>query len=498
MSSNRYLEVDSTYRDRTVYPNPAQFVMEISQSGQKARAQALDPVSTASAHKVFWPGNDFNVNALTGNFDLSTATPLVSNDSGMVTFVITIPVAQAPNLTEDYYKGAILANTTPTPDVLRRITAWKYLKLDTLYYFQVTVDRAFPDTTADGDAIAIRNPTDFTDTSNPQIFIPGGESMDNYYQGYRIYNQTLSISSGTADSRVITYYDGTTHIATLDTSTAGGGPVTSWTVGTGSTLQAFVLRKDNPCGLGVTNTGSSAGSIVLPAGSTSVTGAYTNYFLRLPTTATGATGPVGETRRIVSYTGGPTGTANVYPNFTTGFTAGSPYELLCFTKDNMVPFVYTGSLTSQQQSVCYEVELLNLVLPNQTLESGKGGRIAFYPYVYVELHNVSAPTTNSNSSIYSNNPNSNKMLFRAVVDDTPTPLISPFIKIDSDGMSQTVKFKPNDSFKFSVYHANGELFTLRSLNTNSSTGAASIDTTGPEEPDPLVQISALFSLKRVQ
>ena len=59
--------------------------------------------------------------------------------------------------------------------------------------------------------------------------------------------------------------------------------------------------------------------------------------------------------------------------------------LLQFSRDNLNPFVYTGSLVSQQDVVCYEVELLNLVLPNAILAVSGGGLISFYSYVYVQL-----------------------------------------------------------------------------------------------------------------
>jgi hypothetical protein len=78
------------------------------------------------------------------------------------------------------------------------------------------------------------------------------------------------------------------------------------------------------------------------------------------------------------------------------------------------------------------------------------------------------------------------MLFRALVNDTATPATSPFIKIDGDGMTHAVKFKPNDSFKLGVYHANGTLFET-SLQ----------DTTPPTQPNPMAQISACFSFKRM-
>ena len=162
-------------------------------------------------------------------------------------------------------------------------------------------------------------------------------------------------------------------------------------------------------------------------------------------------------------------------------------ELELFTRDNATPFNFTGSLiTGDETSATYEVELLNLVLPNTTLASGRGGRAVFYPYLYVELQPVSSGAFQTRNIIYSNNPNSVKMLFRAVVDDTPIPVISPFVKIDGDGMVHTVKIRPNDSFRFSVYHANGDLFQT-----------VIEDTYSPTAPNPLCQISACFAFRKV-
>lgn len=162
------------------------------------------------------------------------------------------------------------------------------------------------------------------------------------------------------------------------------------------------------------------------------------------------------------------------------------YEIELFSRDNYNPFVYTGSLVSSQEVVCYEVELLNLILPNAILASGRGGRPIFYPYLYVELQQISSAGSTNNNIIYSNNPNSYRMLYRAVVDDTPIPAVSPFIKIDGDGMVHVVKFKPNDAFHFAVFHANGEPFKTI-LDEQYS----------PSPPNALTQISACFAFKRV-
>jgi hypothetical protein len=162
------------------------------------------------------------------------------------------------------------------------------------------------------------------------------------------------------------------------------------------------------------------------------------------------------------------------------------WEIEPFSYDNARPFNYTGSLLSNTESVCYEIELVNLIIPNTTLVSGRGGRAIFYPYFYVELKPLTSAMTMSNGIICSNNPNAYKMLFRAIVNDISAPEDTPFLKIDGDGMVQTVKFNIHDSFLFSVYHSNGELLQTDILEQYS-----------PTEPNSRCQISACFSFKRI-
>jgi hypothetical protein len=79
------------------------------------------------------------------------------------------------------------------------------------------------------------------------------------------------------------------------------------------------------------------------------------------------------------------------------------------------------------------------------------------------------------------------MTFRVPIDDINHPINSAFIKIGGDGMVQTVPFNPGESLQFTVYLSNGELFeTLMQ------------DFYSPKIPNPLVQISALFGIRRVQ
>ena len=60
MSNLRYLEVDSTYRDRSRFPHPGSFEIPISQTGRKSSKDAIDPVSLG-APVISWTSNNLSV-----------------------------------------------------------------------------------------------------------------------------------------------------------------------------------------------------------------------------------------------------------------------------------------------------------------------------------------------------------------------------------------------------------------------------------------------------
>jgi hypothetical protein len=555
MSANRYFEFDSTYRDRNQYPNPASFVVEISQSGQPAKEYSRDPVSNVSPLQ-FWNNSFLETTATnsTNGAGGSLAVDTTFSPTDPSYLKVTLNGGGQLRQIKDFYAGAILRITVGGTSIVQRILTYEPINTTTAL---IRLYSPLPNgvITADG---VIENPTPLpTNTASSVIkfFIPQGSYIDNYYNNYII--QALG-TTVTAENLTITSYDGTTKLATLSSAT-----INDWS-SNGNANENFILRKELPNNSGSLLAVSTNGFIVqLALSASQYTDSYNSSFLRMiepvPTavggfsnnvapyseerkinkyisgngtfTAFGGAGTntftldlnnsssvdnyyvdsfitnvnTGETRQVATYSG-TTHSGTVTANWGAGAVGNSwsfrtaflsspfstnpvvgvtdAYELEQYTRDNSVPFVYTGSLTSSQELVCYEIELLNLILPNITLNSGRGGRPAFYPYLYVQLEAIS--TGGLRNIIYSNNPNSTKMMFRAVVDDTPTPLISPFIKIDGNGMVHTLKFKPNDSFKFGVYHADGQLFTTEKQ-----------DTISPQLPDPLVQISACFAFKRV-
>lgn len=164
-------------------------------------------------------------------------------------------------------------------------------------------------------------------------------------------------------------------------------------------------------------------------------------------------------------------------------TTPSTINIVSLASNNVVPLDYIGTMTSIETSVCYEVELESISLPNLTLVTGS--QIAFYPYIYVELRNLSASESSSPAIFYSNNPPSSRAIFIVPITDVINPNSGYFVKLT--GNSPTVlKFKPNDNLLFSVTLPNGRLVetTIPDLFT-------------PYPPSEFLQIHATFSLKRL-
>ena len=611
MSNARYIEFDSTYRNRNQWPLPGQFEILISQTGRKGGVDAVDPYSESAA-KVKWIGNNFEADALgtASNTVLVDLTAGVGTSADNTTFVVDDVAGELQSINGYYHNATI----TDAAGDRRSIISYTYLGNDRA---EITIESAFPTTLVDNAPLIIDDPTDLSSTTNPLFFVPDGRSGVNAYAGCVLYNETRD------EYRTITNYDFITHLLTVNTSQSnvsviGGGPITTWaatdtysirraapsacvtlngttvsgssfsvpSANTFSTLEGSFLEKTN-----ILTAAQRAGALIaggtttvqLAATAVAIDDFYNGCTLRMTSGAA-----IGQITTIVDYVGA-TQIATLSPGFTVATAGGDSYLIQCpietsrivkyvdfranavagtlttiqfptiassldgfynglyvdagvsgirlitnydgatrtatvsvafgfapvagqaftitsgvvsppfdsglstddvcilpFTADNMNPFVYTGSQVSQQEMVCYEIELLNLVLPNKTLATGFGSRIAFYPYVYVEISNVSGASAGMKNTIYSNNPNAARMVFRVAIDDVPNPIISSFVKVDGDGMVQTLKFKPNDNLRFSVRLPNGEVYQTLDPEDFS-----------PNSPNPDIQISALFSIKRL-
>jgi hypothetical protein len=339
--------------------------------------------------------------------------------------------------------------------------------------------------------------------------------VDDYYTG-----AILRVLSGLAAGQLtkISSYDGATQLATLDTGfsqpVAAGDTYDLSFPQQSKRINKYVDYRDNAVGGSVT-------TVEFPINNTNtqihpfyISGYYNDIFIRI----------AGQTRLIKNYLvlknsdgtvqsatatidpAGPPFGAPIAPGtpftITSGVTDGGnnrfihtistqPAYILKATYDNLYPFINAQTKTANAVQD-YEVELINLILPNQVLDSGFGSLISFYQYVYVEIQNTEGAGNSSSNNILSNNPNAIGTTFRATIDDVSNPINSTFIKIDGDGMKQIVKINLQQGLKFAVYLSTGS-----NPNEREIFKVLRPEHFSPRPPNPLIQISAMFSFKNV-
>ena len=201
---------------------------------------------------------------------------------------------------------------------------------------------------------------------------------------------------------------------------------------------------------------------------------YTNCYLRI------FSGIASQSYGIIIGYTGSTKTAILKTPLSNIPITGDGYEILPYTKDNFSPLLYNG--TNTNQVVCYEIELLHLVLPNVFILNGSAGKLDDYPYFYVKLYNMSSKP--SATKMITNNPNSREAIFATPMDLNLTS--QSFFTLTATNPIQQMTFKPDDNLHFSVCLPNGEALQFREN-----------DWFSPGAPNPFLQISAVFSIKRV-
>ena len=333
----------------------------------------------------------------------------------------------------------------------------------------------------------ISDPTDLSDTNFPLIFVPAGLPQDNAYIDYYLFDENQY------NGVQVSFYNGTTRMLELNVK---NNPITGWLA-----RDNFSLRKQIPVlpeaafdalGLNTLTTMYFLPNQFSPS--------YVNNWLRLapinyyflngpyttPTLSVNNNGyaQIVQVLKVESGVFPPFG--NAYKVTITPLTYivnQGIAEILAFSYDNVSPYVFNGS----SAPCVYQMELINLVLPNIILNSGAGGRIAFYPYLYVIIYNVEVSSSGVKNLMLSNNPNSTSAIFRCPVNDIHHHIDSPFIKLDGNRMSQFFNFSPYGTISFQILLPNGDPFET-----------VIQDFFSPVEPNYRVQISASFRFTKYE
>lgn len=361
--TQKYFDINSTYRDRKNYPNPSDFVIPYNINGQKNNAfTAIDPVV-------------LGVPFMTGT---------IPTGSGTGTIVILNSAQGASNI-NNFYINQILQ-----------------------------IGNQFLTITA--------------------------------YSGLDVYAATVS-GTGFVDTSI-----------GLEYQIRGQRPV-------------YIGNATN-----TSRTNISLSSTLTPASQTD--NIYRGMYLRATSGAS-----AGEIALINNYTGGLVKTTNLQTTLLTPISTGDGIEILEFSRDNVVPLIYSGT-DIFNQPVCYRMRLLSLTIPNLTLNIGRGGTIANYPYLYVKF---SIDGDNSSTqTLYTNNPNAKTVQFKVPITTSDYTLSESFIDLRASEETQTIKFKPNSSLRFTVTLPSGEILSF-----------VQPDNYSPLAPNDLVQISATIEIERI-
>ncbi len=483
--SKRYIDIDSSYRNRDRFPNPSQFDILISQSGRRSTVyNSIDPISESA---MIFPPPNIKYNDIYNTYSwmyITSISPLTYQIDGIQ---INGMEYSTPPDAENYFINKYIENITDGS--FRRIIKY-HTEPSIIHYDTGLVDNSMTNT--DSSILILgSNTIPFTFHSDVENYYVGKyitvSSQTRRIVGYNpsdpahgnlpvcIITPNWHGDPSSFGGTAYTIFDDKACYITIDTQFNAGQVSTYPPVLAAVNETQYRIRGDTPIEVGTFSSSSNGNMFILPASSSFIHNYYSGMYLWLTST--------NQYYLITEYNGDThTGTAirQIRPNI----NIGDPYNILQFSNDNFAPLVCTGSQVSEQQMSCYEIELISLILPNLILDSGFGNLIAFYPYVYVEFVNLSMMNTNI---LYSNNPHARKVLFKVPIDDVITPNISSFITVDGHGMVQTIKFKPFDNFFVSVYLPNGELFKTKEA-----------DYVSPSLPNPNVQISMTFAIRKLE
>lgn len=435
MSSRQYIHLDSTYRDRTEYPLPAEFVVPISSNSVQGKPSAVntaDPVSEAYPRYLFAG-------------QTADRGPEPFNGGTFTEPVLNIAASNV----DGFYNGYNITDTAigETRQIVGYVGATQ----------TVTLDHPFSNTWAAADNYVVTDPS----TATVVHMQPGASLVPGFYAGLYLKDETVN------EYRTVVAYSGETRLATLSAAIPG------WAVADTYSVRG---EKSNEQGLLAAATPLSA---TLPATSSPDDGFYVGEFVYIQS------GPAAGQARIIAGYVGATRTATVTPAFSPVPLPGDTYEILPFSYSNLNALAYSGSVFSQTETSNYEISLVGLDIPNLELVVAPGSRPSFYPYLLVELTNETAPSGHGRNILYSNNPHAVRSTFVVPVADVSNPLSTQFLSLTSNNMTQTMRFKPNDNLRFVLRIPSGVLFNVGP------------DTRWPLPPDPRIQVSAVFSIRRI-
>ena len=455
-----YLEINSNRRNRNIYNNMCDFDIEFSQSGVRGKKDSFDSVSLNSPIENFNGSFDnlilSNDITFTTNYNLPELYIIGENLKKVIIGNVSSGKAIKEN---NFYTGTTMTIVTNEVDVKTyqtRVIGYEYLGnfLPDGDYVKFTISIEFDIIPPIGSTLYLENPT-INLQGFSYIYVPNGEEVDNYYINMYVTNED------NGESRKIVEYNSKTKIIKseiFDNNIEG--------------INNFSIREDRVIYKGICNSIDNLQRVELPNNFSDEKDFFVGDFIRIK-----SGNNKDEIKKILSYDG-VTKIINVDSNFDEEIN-NEEFEILIFSFDN---FFYTiNNYNILQKLVICEIELLNIIIPNKKIFSYNGGLPINYPYLFLELYNTS--NVDNRNTIITNNPNESRAMFRIPIDDNSNEEKSSFLKLDGDGIVQTININLSLPIRFCLKHSNGEIVKY-----------IEEDNFSPYRCDEFLQISACFGI----
>lgn len=298
-------------------------------------------------------------------------------------------------------------------------------------------------------------------------------SVDNFYAGY--YFESIFNSSATptptqyssVEYATIASYNSSTQVVVFTSDLSSVAAIGS----------NYVIRKNKPLYIGNISaiTSQSVYTITVPTYGSIPTDNNSVYYLRVRKSGTSSLDNV-----IVQVT--VTGLNQITLSSPLSLQVNDSIEIIGPGQNIITSLRYSSGGAQNIQAGDYELELLWLSVPNQVLDVGYGGTLDRYPYIYCSLYTGITNTTQQ--VLYSNNPNTSRVLFKVPVNEYFGD--TSFITLKDSKAKQTVYFDPSQDLFFELTLPDGTVISFNEL-----------DNMPPYPPNPFLQLNILVSMKKI-
>jgi len=480
IDKKRNIFIDSSYRDRNIYPYSTDFEIPISFSGNKTNFDAIDPVcDTVPIYRnsVSFRSDirdQIEIQGSVGNGFNNFPESVINSENPETLIIFSCLFPSRIRQEKDFYKGASLKALVNGKYEFRKIVGSEYLFPITYNvenppdelnrdFCKIFISVPFSSQPEDGNDLGIYNSSYENVNLESYFFLPMGKEIVNYYT-----NLYFSVSNN-PNFYLIGNYDENSKLFVQNKEIGYYG-----TIQTPNFDIFSVYKSKNPYLLiDIEYIGNN--TYITNLQNTFIDDYYKNSFIALKNST------LFYKIKNYSFINNSITLFETIPGIDI-IGSNETVEFYLFTRDNLTPLNY--SVFDNKESK-YQIELLFINIPNKLLKSDFGGFPINFQYLIVEISNQNTASNNSNI-LLSNNPNSTNATFTVLLSDNTVKQNSDFLHLSGNGQKQIITFQPSNSIRFKIKSPFGNILIYEESERYS-----------PFNVNESIQVSFLLSINKI-